>query len=476
MFSKNFLWGGAIASNQADGLYPYKANKGLSIADYRIHSNNKNDRAEFMAHNFGEIKLTEQPGANYSKRTGIDFYRHFEEDLKLMKELGLQAFRTSIDWSFMYPTGIEETPNPDALAYYDRLIAAIRENGMEPVLTLSHYEMPAYLVTHFRGWYQKETIDFFARFAKTCLERYGDQVTYWITFNQINMANFDSLGIPFHQFEDPYEAIYQGSHHQFVASALVKKIALAISPNLKIGTMLSDKIAYPASCDPEDMLFSMRKNQLQFLYPDVQLRGKYPGYAWRYFREKNIELDVTEEELALLASYPMDYLAFSYYYTKINNAKTDDLDNMFLKSTNPHLKSSEWGWEIDPIGLRIAINRYHDRYPDIPLLITENGLGAVDRLEDGQIHDPYRIDYIKQHLQQIGEAIQDGANVFGYLLWTPIDIVSCSSGEMSKRYGCIYVDLDDYQVGSGARIRKDSFYWYRQVIDTNGRILNERGN
>jgi len=472
MFKEGFLWGGAIASNQADGLYQYKKD-GFSIADFRECTSGKNDRAEFTSKNFGEISLKEEPNKNYSKRRGIYFSSTYKSDIALMKEMGLKAFRTSIDWSFMFPKGIEQRPNPDAITYYDDLIKTIKDNDMEPILTLSHYEMPVYLVENYHGWYSKETINFFMNFAQFCLERYHTQVKYWITFNQINMANFDSLGIPFHKFENVYQAIYQGSHNQFVASSKVKQFATQLDKSIKIGTMLSDKIAYPATCSPEDMLFSQRKNQLQFLYPDVQIRGKYPKYALRYFKEKGIKIDQTDEELQLLKEYTMDFLAFSYYYTKINNSKSDDFDNMFLKSSNPYLKASEWGWEIDPIGLRIAINTYNDRYPDIPLFITENGLGALDIVEKGKIHDSYRINYIKEHLLQIEEAIEDGANVIGYLLWTPIDIVSCSSGEMSKRYGCIYVDLDDNGKGSGKRIPKDSFYWYAKVIQSNGKYLRE---
>lgn len=472
MFKKDFLWGGAIASNQADGLFPYK--KGYSIADFRVQSNNKNDREEFTKQGFGEIPFDNDPHANYSKRRGIDFYHTYPEDLELMEKLGMKAFRTSIDWSFMYPKGIEDKPDPAALKFYDQLIKEIKQRKMEPVITLSHYEMPTYLVENYQGWYSKKTITFFENFAKTCLKRYHNDVKYWITFNQINMANFDSLGIPFHLFSNPYQAIYQGSHNQFVASALVKKWATKIDGELKIGTMLSDKIAYPASCDPADMLFSMRKNQMQFLYPDVQLRGYYPGYAKRYFKESGISLEITAEEEKTLQSYPMDYLAFSYYYTKINDSKKDSLDNMFDKSSNPYLKASEWGWEFDPIGLRIAINRYSDRYPGVPLFITENGLGAVDVLEeDEKVHDHYRLDYLRDHLIQIDEAIKDGCNVIGYLLWSPIDIVSCSSSEMKKRYGCIYVDLDDNGNGSGKRIKKDSYYWFQQVIETNGDYLYE---
>lgn len=471
-FNKSFLWGGAIASNQADGLFSFK--KGTSIADFRLFTSSRDDRAEFTKKGFGEITFDEISKGNYPKRRGIDFFHNFEKDLSLMKEMGIKAFRTSIDWSFMYPKGIETTPDTVALDFYDRLIKEIRKNQMEPVITLSHYEMPTYLVENYQGWYNKKTIKFFTDFARVCIERYHRDVKYWITFNQINMANFDSLGIRFHKFQNPYQAIYQGSHNQFVASSIIKKMANEIDKELKIGTMLSDKIAYPASCRPEDMLFNMKKNQLQFLYSDVQIRGEYPGYATRYFEDKGIKLDIREEEITLLKMYPMDYLAFSYYYTKINDRKKDSLDNMFDRSKNPYLETSEWGWEIDPIGLRIAINRYNDRYPGLPLFITENGLGATDVLEDdGKVHDEYRIEYLREHLLQIDEAIKDGCNVIGYLLWSPIDIVSCSSSEMKKRYGCIYVDLDDDGKGSGIRIKKDSFYWYKKVIRSNGNSLYE---
>lgn len=470
-FPKDFLWGGAIASNQADGLYERKKD-GLSIADYTYHKEKaqKDDRAEFISWN--QTDLNENVNRNYAKRRGIHFAESFPNDLKLMKEMGLKAFRTSIDWSYVFPKGIEEYPNKEALQYYDELINCIVENEMEPVITLSHYEMPAYLSIHYGGWIHKDVIAAFAHYAKCMLERYHDRVHYWITFNQINMANFDSLGIPFKDFDNPLEATYQGIHNQFVASALVKKAALEIDKTLQIGTMLSDKIAHPATCKPEDVLFSLKKNQMQFLFPDVQIRGEYPGYANRYFKEQQIKIHMLDTEKDILKQYTMDFLAFSYYYTKVNDAKKDDF-NMFIRSKNPYLKESEWGWEIDPLGLRTALNTYADRYPHIPLFITENGLGAMDKIENGQIHDHYRIDYIRQHLIQIFEALKDGVNVIGYLLWTPIDIVSCSSNEMKKRYGCIYVDYDDYGQGTGKRIKKDSFYWYQSVIESNGEALNK---
>lgn len=470
-FPEDFLWGGAIASNQADGLYEIK--KGYSTSDYSYNKNlnNMNDRAEFGA--LSQYDQYDVEGRNYAKRRGINFKKTFPEDLALMKEMGLKAFRTSIDWSYVFPTGTEEEPDPEALAYYDALIDEIIKNDMVPVITLDHYEMPAYLSKTYKGWYGREVIDHFVRFAKAMLERYGDKVPWWITFNQINMANFDSTGIPYLEFDNQLEALYQGVHHQFVAQALVKKAAREVAPNAMIGTMLSDKLGHPATCKPEDVLFSLRKNQHQFLFSDVALRGEWPKYMDRYFEEENIKLDIRPEDREILKDNTMDYLSFSYYYTKVNDASKDTFD-MFHKSPNPYLKGSEWGWEIDPTGLRTALNTYQDRYPNVPLMITENGLGALDTVEDGKIHDQYRIDYIRDHVLAMAEAIKDGVDLRGYMLWSPIDIVSCSSSEMKKRYGCIYVDLDDFGNGTGKRMKKDSFDWYKNVIETNGRCLEEK--
>lgn len=469
-FYENFLWGGAMASNQADGLFELKK-EGYSIADYTYCKDKltKDDRAEFTS--FSETELVDVPERNYAKRRGIHFYHTFHDDLKLMKEMGLKAFRTSIDWSFVYPTGLEDKPNDKALEYYDQLFKEILENGMEPIITLSHYELPATLSVKYDGWYGRETLDCFVRFAEEMLSRYHTMVKYWIVFNQINMANFDSLGIPFKKFENKLEAVYQGVHHQFVACSLVKSIASKLDDGLMIGTMLSDKIAHPATCRPKDVLFSLKKNQLQFLFSDVAIRGEYPAYMQRFFAENEISIKMKDNDLKILKDNTMDFLSFSYYYTKVNDSNKDQLTDMFVRSKNPYLKASEWGWEIDPLGLRTALNTYADRYPHVPLMITENGFGAVDVVENGEIHDAYRIDYIKKHLEQILEAIKDGVNVVGYMLWTPIDIVSCSSSEMKKRYGCIYVDYDDFGNGSGKRIRKDSFYWYKHVIETNGKNL-----
>lgn len=472
-FPENFLWGGAIAASQADGA-SLEGGKGFSIADYHpyIKKEKRDDRGEDAAIRNDESCLKIDSGLYYPKQHGIDFYHRFREDLELMKEMGMKCFRTSFDWSRIYPNGDDASPNQEGLRYYDELIDTIRDCGMEPVMTLSHYEMPVHLVKAYGGWLGRKTVECFERYCETLFHRYHSKVKYWITFNQINLLTFNSLGILADRAENFKEAVYQGVHHQFVASAIAKKTALTYSSDLMVGTMLSDKIAHPATCRPEDVLFNLKKNQMQFLFSDVQIRGEYPGYAARYFEEENIKIRMEPGDEELLKQYPMDFLSFSYYYTKINDSLKNSFEAMD-KSSNPYLKKSEWGWEIDPLGLRTALNTYSDRYPGVPLFITENGLGARDQLDpDGRIHDSYRISYLKAHAEQMEEAIADGVNLIGYCLWSPIDIVSCSSAEMAKRYGCIYVDQDDEGKGSKKRYRKDSFFWYQQVIRSNGKKLD----
>lgn len=471
-FPQGFLWGGAIAASQADGGFR-EDQKGMSIADFHPYRNikNRDDRKEDSTIRNDENFLVIEPGLYYPKQHGVDFYHRFEEDLGLMEEMGFKAFRTSFDWSRIYPKGDEEKPNEAGLRYYDRLITSIRSHGMEPFMTISHYEMPVHLVKKYGGWLNRSLVDFFAAYCNTLFERYHGQIKYWIVFNQINLTTFNSLGILGNRAKNFMEAEYQGVHHQFLACARAKELAGKYKGQIRVGTMLSDKLAYPATCRPEDMLFNLRKNQMQYFFPDVQLRGSYPAYAFRFFEENHINIHIDPEDERLLRENPMDFLSTSYYYTKIN----DSLKNTYApmdKSTNPYLEKTEWGWEIDPIGLRVNLNHYSDRYPGVPIYITENGYGAVDRLEkDGAVHDPYRIDYLRQHVIQMKEAIADGVPLKGYMMWTPMDIVSCSSAEMKKRYGLIYVDQDDEGNGSGQRYRKDSFYWYQKVIESNGEEL-----
>jgi 6-phospho-beta-glucosidase len=466
-FPNDFFWGGAIASNQADGLYG-KYNKGTSIADCHpyVYKENRDDRKEdaTIKNDVDALKIDESN--YYPKQSGVFFSEHYQEDLKMMQEIGMNAFRTSFDWSLIFPNGEDTHPNEEGLKYYDRLIDEIINCGMEPIMTISHYELPVALVKNYGGWSNRKLIEFFENYCHVLFKRYHNKVKYWITFNQINMLTFNSLGI----LSDDLQETYQAVHNQFVASAKVKEIASRYSDKILVGTMLSDKVAHPATCHPNDVLFSLRKNQMQFLFSDVQLRGFYPGYSKRFFVDHDIELDVKDTDLELLRKYTMDFLSFSYYYTKINNSEKDDF-NSSTRSVNPYLEKSEWGWEIDPLGLRTALNTYSDRYPTVPLLITENGYGAKDEVVDGKIYDDYRIKYLNDHLYQMKEAIKDGVNLIGYCLWTPIDIISCSSAEMSKRYGLIHVDLDDFGEGTYKRSKKESYHWFKEVIQTNGENL-----
>ncbi|MEG0177801.1 glycoside hydrolase family 1 protein [Anaerorhabdus sp.] len=471
-FPENFMWGGAIAANQAEGAFN-EDGKGLCIADLHafIDKENRDDRKEdsTIDNTVESLKINEN--YYYPKQNGIDFYHTYKEDIKLFKELGLKCFRTSINWSRIYPNGDDDKPNEAGLLFYDDLIRELILNDIEPIITISHYELPLNLVVKYGGWKSRKLIDYFEKYCDTLFERYHEQVKYWIVFNQINLVTFNSLGIPVDYMDNELQTTFQGIHHQLVAQAIAKKVSLKYSNKLMIGIMLSDKIAYSATCKPEDVLFNTRKNQMQYFFSDVALRGIYPGYAYRYFEDQNIHFEISNEDLELLKKYKMDYLSFSYYYTKINDF-TKNGWGATDKSKNPYLKESEWGWEIDPLGLRNCLNVYYDRY-QCPLMITENGLGAKDVLINNKVHDQYRIDYLGQHFFQMKEAINDGVNLIGYCLWSPIDIISCSSAEMKKRYGVIYVDQDDLGKGTKQRIKKDSFYWYKEVINTNGKSLEK---
>lgn len=472
-FPKGFLWGGAIAANQAEGNWDSDG-KGPSIADIEILPDAYSRISVVgFSHTRGEIEAAlKDTEGNYPRRRGIDFYNTFGEDLALMKGMGFKCFRTSFNWARIFPNGDETTPNEKGLEYYDRLIDAILDNGMEPVMTMAHYEMPVHLVTQYGGWQNRKCIDFFLRLCEVLLRRYADKVKYWIVVNQINCAEgwgeFGSLGM---LRDEPAEnrktAIYQAVHHQFVASAHAKRLALEINPEIEIGMMNGDFRIYPATCKPQDALAAVRFNQMRdYFYTDVLLRGKYPGYALRYFADNNIEIEITEEDEELLAAYTADFLSFSYYSSQILSGKNPE-----TPIPNPNIEKSIWGWGSDPIGFRIALNEYWDRY-GLPIFIAENGLGALDEVTaDEKIHDDYRIDYLRGHVAAMKEAIRDGVDVFGYASWGPIDIVSCSQGEMSKRYGYIYVDLDDKGKGSGKRLKKDSYYWYKKVIESNGEEL-----
>ncbi len=458
-FPDNFLWGGAIAANQVEGAYNL-GGKGLSTSDMLPNG-------ILSPHQTREERT---PGI---KDLAIDFYNRYPEDITLFKEMGFTCLRLSIAWSRIFPNGDELEPNEEGLAFYDNIFDELAKHDMQPFVTLSHYEMPYALVENYGGWGDRRVIEFFERYARTVLERYKDKVKLWLTFNEINMslhAPFTGVGLP----EDATEQqIYQAIHHQLVANAKAVKLCQKIVPNGKIGNMLLGAMNYPYTCNPDDVLAAMHENNKWLFFGDVQTRGQYPGYMKRYFRENGIEIQMEDGDLEDIASASVDFISFSYYASGCASAdpKQKEVGNIVESVPNPYLEKSQWGWLIDPKGLRILLNFLHDRYQK-PLFIVENGLGARDEFdENGEIKDDYRIAYLNDHLVQAHEAILDGVELMGFTSWGPIDLVANSTAEMSKRYGYIYVDRHDDGQGTLERKRKKSFYWYQDVIRTAGSSL-----
>ena len=474
-FPENFLWGGAVAACQIEGAYDVD-DRGLSTSDIHAHYDNMN-RSKIEKEGGGtleEIRTAIKDTENYyPKRHGIDFYHTYESDLKLMSEMGFKAFRTSISWSRIFPSGDETEPNEKGLEFYDKLIDCIIENGMEPVITMSHYDMPLYLVTEYGGFGNRKVIDFFVNYASVLLKRFKGKIKYWIVCNQVNLipiVQFGSLGIYDDQSDYMEELMYQAVHNQMVACAKVTQLARNIDPDALMGTMVSDATFYPATCKPEDIVLTMKKNRMQYYFTDIQFHGEYPVFALRYFNDHNMNIKFEDGDLELLRNNTMDYLAISYYATKIVDS-TKNTIAPFDASQNPNLEATPWDWRADDLGFYNSLSQYWDRYHK-PIMISENGYGAEDIVEsDDSVHDDYRIDYLRKHILQLKECVLDGVDIMGYLSWGPIDIVSSSSAEMSKRYGYIYVDLDDRGKGSGRRLKKDSFDWYKKVIESNGEEL-----
>ncbi|CAM4271024.1 cryptic 6-phospho-beta-glucosidase [Yersinia intermedia] len=459
-FPDNFLWGGAIAANQVEGAYLTEG-KGLSTSDLQPHGI------------FGDI-IPRVSGDSYVKDVAIDFYHRYPEDIALFAEMGFKCLRISIAWTRIFPQGDEQQPNEAGLAFYDRVFDEMAKYNITPLVTLSHYEMPYGLVKNYGGWGNRKTIGFFEHYARTVFQRYQHKVKLWLTFNEINMslhAPFTGVGL---EQESSKSAVYQAIHHQLVASAKAVAALHEIIPDGRIGNMLLGGLMYSLTCKPADVLETLQQNREWLFFGDVQVRGYYPSYMARYFKQHGISVEITaEDKLALKQT--VDFISFSYYMSGCVTAD-EELNrkargNILSMVQNPHLASSEWGWQIDPEGLRILLNELWDRYQK-PLFIVENGLGAKDKPDvNGHIEDDYRIEYLNDHLVQVSEAIEDGVEVMGYTSWGPIDLVSASKAELSKRYGFIYVDRDDNGKGTLARRRKKSFYWYRDVIQSNGEIL-----
>lgn len=468
---KDFLWGGAVAANQSEGAYNIDG-KGLSIVDV-IPS---------VAYGRWEALVDLDLALNkkyefYPSHNSIDFFNNYEQDLRLLAGMGMKVFRTSISWPRIMPNGEDKTPNEKGLEYYDRVFSLARELGMELLVTINHFDTPLQLYKKCNGWESYDLVEYYLNYCKVILNRYKNQVKYWITFNEINMLlHVPSFGggMTTAQSDNPLQTKYQAIHHQLVASAKAVKLGHEINPDMKIGCMIAAGNYYPETCAPRDVWESIEQDREGYFFVDVQVRGAYPAYAKRLFKENNIKLNIKDGELEILKENTADFIAFSYYSSRVSSGdpkvKEKAAGNMFASIKNPYLPESEWGWQIDPLGLRITANILYDRYQK-PLFIVENGLGAKDEVVAGKINDDYRIDYLAKHIKEMKEAIDDGVDLIGYTTWGCIDLVSAGTGEMSKRYGFIYVDLDDAGKGSGTRIVKKSYNWYKNVIATNGEEL-----
>ncbi|RAS82096.1 glycoside hydrolase family 1 protein [Priestia endophytica] len=478
-FPKNFYWGGATAANQIEGAFN-EDGKGLSAADFVEYipkeERTKDNAMEITSEQIRKTLSGESTG-RFPKREGVDFYHRYKEDIALLAEMGFTAFRLSIHWSRIFPNGYDEVPNEAGLAFYDRVFDELAKYNIEPIVTLSHYETPYGLTEKYNGWAGREVIDHFVRYAETVFTRYKDKVKFWISFNEINvitLSPFTGGGIVSDREENPVQTKYQALHHQFVASALATKRLHKINPEGKMGCMLARMSHYANTPNPEDVLKAQKDNQDNLFFTDVHARGEYPKYMERFFIENDIKIIKETGDDEIIKQYPVDYITISYYMSMLSSAapegeRTDG--NLMNSLKNPYLEASDWGWQIDPVGLRIVLNDMYDRYR-LPIFIVENGLGAYDKVEeDGSIHDTYRIDYLRKHIEQMKEAIGDGVELLGYTSWGPIDLVSMSTSEMSKRYGYVYVDKDDDGNGTLERKRKDSFYWYKKVIASNGEEL-----
>ncbi|WP_430535649.1 6-phospho-beta-glucosidase [Listeria rocourtiae] len=471
-FPEGFLWGGAVAANQCEGAY-LEDGKGLSPVD--LLPSVEEGRWEAA---LNPKKALETTYNYYPSHESIDFYHRYKEDIALFAEMGFKSFRLSISWPRIFPNGDDATPNEAGLEFYDRVFAECAKYGIEPVVTINHFDTPVELFKKYGGWKNRKCIDFYLNFCDVIFKRYKGQVKYWMTFNEINMIlhlPFFGGGIDVNGEANPEEVKYQAAHHQLVASAMATKLAHEIDPENQVGCMLAAGTTYAFSCDPKDVWKALEADREGYFFIDVQARGYYPSYSKRFFKENNINLVIEDGDLDVLKNHTVDYVAFSYYSSRLTSADPEVMKetegNVFATLRNPNLEASEWGWQIDPLGLRITMNAIYDRYQK-PLFVVENGLGAVDTVEaDGSINDDYRIDYMREHVREMGEAIEDGVDLIGYTPWGCIDLVSAGSGEMKKRYGFIYVDRDNEGKGTLNRSKKKSFDWYKKVIESNGSDL-----
>ena len=448
-FRKNFLWGGATAANQCEGGYD-EGGRGLANVDVVPIGE---DRFPVIT---GKKKMFEfDENHFYPAKIAIDMYHHYKEDIALFAEMGFKTYRMSIAWSRIFPMGDEKEPNESGLKFYEDVFKECQKYGIEPLVTITHFDCPMHLIKEYGAWRSRELVGFYENLCRVIFNRYKGLVKYWLTFNEINMilhAPFMGAGLYFEEGENEEQIKYQAAHHELVASAIATKIAHEVDPENKVGCMLAAGAYYPYTCNPEDVWASRKSDRENYFFIDVQSRGEYPAYALKEMERNGIQIKMEPGDAALLKEHTVDFISFSYYSSRVSTTDNELLEqtagNIFASVKNPYLEASEWGWQIDPTGLRLALNRLQERY-NLPLFIVENGLGAIDKVEaDGSINDDYRIAYIRDHLEALKEAIKDGVDLIGYTYWGPIDIVSAGTGEMKKRYGFIYVDKDNQGHGT----------------------------
>ncbi len=477
-FPEGFLWGGATAANQLEGAWD-EDGKGVSISDISTGgSAGKSKR----------ITPVLEDGTYYPSHVAIDHYHRYKEDIRLFAEMGFKVYRFSVNWTRIFPTGLEKEPNEKGLRFYEGVVDECLKYGIEPLITICHYEIPFELVKRYNGFAGRETIDCFIRYCRALFERFKGKVKYWLTFNELNngtnpVGGFLALGVlnelekptVFQEPKDVPEIRFQALHHAFVASAMAVRLAHEIDPDYRVGCMQIFCTSYPLTPKPEDTMANIEfYHRMNWFCADVQCRGYYPSYMKRYFRENKINVKMEPEDERVLQEGPVDFYTCSYYMSFCQTAGEAEsaLGNMIQGAKNPYLKASDWGWQIDPVGLRVALNQIYDRY-QLPIMVVENGLGAYDKKEaDGSINDDYRIDYLRQHIKQMEEAVDDGVDLIGYTTWGCIDLVSASTGEYAKRYGFIYVNRFDDGTGDFSREKKKSFDWYKRVIASNGKELD----
>lgn len=470
-FPDIFLWGGATAANQCEGGYA-EGGRGLSNVDmipageerYAVASGQKDPDL---------IK-----NAYYPSRKAIDMYRYYKEDIALFAEMGFKTYRFSVSWTRIFPHGDEKEACEEGLCFYESMVDECLKYGIEPLVTISHFDVPLHLIKTYGSWRNRKMVDFYLKLCHVLFTRFRGKVKYWLTFNEINMIlhlPYMAAGITFAEGEDSKSVCYTAAHHELIASAMAVRMAHEIDPDNQIGCMLAAGNAYPYSCHPLDVMQSIQMDHENYFFPDVQARGYYPAYALKQIKREGIQLPYLKGDDEVLKNGTVDFVSFSYYNSMVASAdpklQAAVKGNIFASIENPYLNSSEWGWQIDPVGLRITLNLLYDRYQK-PLFIVENGLGAVDSLSDGIVEDNYRIDYLREHIKALKDAVLlDGVELLGYTSWGCIDLISASTGEMKKRYGFVYVDADERGEGTLRRYRKKSFYWYKDVISSNGEYL-----